>query len=310
MGPRSPIADRRCEPSASGSGAVRSSQKQEVAAVVATANETGAMTIDAPAETVALVTGANHGIGAAIAIALADRGVDVAVSYLRTGDPARSDHYLAPRHASGEATVSAVEARGRRAVAIEADLTDPSLPPIIFDSVEASLGPVSVLVHNASGWRKDSFAPDEPDAAGRTSSFVDVASIDSQLQVDARAGALLMAEFIARHRARGARWGRIVTLTSGEGREFPGEVSYGAGKAALISYTLSAAAEMAADGVTANVVYPPVTDTGWITDDVRSFVENDTDHHHIADPAEVADVIAWLCTEAGRIVTGNIVRLR
>jgi 3-oxoacyl-[acyl-carrier protein] reductase len=101
-----------------------------------------------------------------------------------------------------------------------------------------------------------------------------------------------MAEFIQRHRSRHADWGRIVTLTSGEGRAFPGEVSYGAVKAALISYTLSAAAEMAADGVTANVVYPPVTDTGWITDEVRAFVATDLDHHHVADPDEVAEVIA------------------
>ena len=101
-----------------------------------------------------------------------------------------------------------------------------------------------------------------------------------------------------------------MTLTSGEGRQFPGEVSYGAAKAALISYTLSAAAEMAADGVCANVLYPPVTDTGWITDDVRAFVDGDHDHHHIASPREVADVIAWLCADAGRIVTGNIIRCR
>jgi NAD(P)-dependent dehydrogenase (short-subunit alcohol dehydrogenase family) len=158
---------------------------------------------------------------------------------------------------------------------------------------------VSVLVHNASGWHKDSFSPDRGDAVGRTSVMVNPKSIDSQLHIDARAGALLMAEFITRHRARNARWGRVVTLTSGEGKHFPGEVSYGAGKAALISYTLSAAAEMADSGVTANVVYPPVTDTGWITDEVRAFVANDFDHHHVAEPSEVAEVIGWLCGEAG-----------
>jgi 3-oxoacyl-[acyl-carrier protein] reductase len=259
---------------------------------------------------VALVTGANHGIGAATAIALAERGADVALTYLRTGDPTRPDDYHTSRRRDGSSTAAAIEALGRHAFAVEADLTDPGAPRLLFDAAEASLGPVSVLVHNASGWRKDSFAPEEVDAVGRTGELVNAEAIDAQLHVDARAGALLMTEFITRHRARHARWGRIVTLTSGEGRQFPGEVSYGAAKAALISYTLSAAAEMAADGVAANVVYPPVTDTGWITDEVRSFVARDFDHHHIADPTEVADVIAWLCTEAGRIVTGNIIRLR
>ncbi len=258
----------------------------------------------------ALVTGANQGIGAATAITLAERGADVAVSYLRTRDPAGTDAYNRPRAADASDVRAAVEAHGRRCHAIEADLADPAVPAALFEETEAALGPISVLVHNASGWRKDSYSPADPDALGRPGGPVDRESIDSQLHVDARAGALLMAELIDRHRRRGATWGRIVTLTSGEGRQFPGEVSYGAGKAALISYTLSAAMEMAGDGVAANVVYPPVTDTGWVDEEVREFVANDLEHHHVASPAEVAQVIAWLCADAGRIVTGNIIRLR
>lgn len=258
----------------------------------------------------AIVTGANHGIGAATAEALAARGAEVLITYLRTGDKSRSDEYNRSRAASGEEVAERLRADGGRAHAVEVDLSDPDAPAQIFEQAETHLGPVSMLVHNASGWRKDSFAPDAADAVGRHSDMVVRESIDGQFDVDARAGALLMAEFITRHRARGADWGRIVTLTSGEGRQFPGEVSYGAAKAALISYTLSAAAEMADDGVCANVVYPPVTDTGWITEEVREFVKRDFDHHHIAEPYEVADVIAWLCSDAGRIVTGNIIRLR
>ncbi len=258
----------------------------------------------------ALVTGANHGIGAATALALAGRGADVAVTYLRSNDPNRLAEYDAARRSDASDTQATIEALGRRCYRTEADLADADTPRRLFDEIEAELGPVSVLVHNASGGSKDSFAPTEPDAVGRLAGLVNKEAIDAQLHVDARAGALLMSEFIRRHRARRADWGRIVTLTSGEGRAFPGEVSYGAGKAALISYTLSAAAEMAADGVSANVVYPPVTDTGWITDEVRAFVANDLEHHHVADPAEVADVIVWLCADAGRVVTGNIIRLR
>ncbi|MEL7157333.1 MAG: SDR family oxidoreductase [Actinomycetota bacterium] len=266
----------------------------------------------------AIVTGANHGIGAATAVALANRGADVLVTYYRDPEQNRAESapaapsraYETARAADGAATVAAVTDLGRRGHAVEVDLTDADAPPRLFDEAERTLGPVSVLVHNASGWAKDTFAPDATDAVGRSAPAVTPDAVDRQLAVDARAGALLMAAFIERHRARGADWGRIVTLTSGEGRAFPGEVSYGAAKAALISYTLSAAAEMAGDGVTANVVYPPVTDTGWITDDVRRFVARDHDHHHIASPAEVAEVIAWLCADAGRLVTGNILRLR
>jgi 3-oxoacyl-[acyl-carrier protein] reductase len=57
-------------------------------------------------------------------------------------------------------------------------------------------------------------------------------------------------------------------------------------------------------------VHPPVTDTGWITDDVRAFVANDRDHTHVASPDEVAEVIAWLCSDAAALVSGNVLRLR
>jgi len=258
---------------------------------------------------VALVTGANHGIGAATARALAQRGADVLVTFLRAPAASSSD-YDTQRSQDGDVVVADIDKLGRRAVAVEVDLTDDDAIGRLFDTAQAELGPVSVLVHNASGWRRDSFRPDQADVVNLTSDRVTAASIDPQLQVDARAGALLMAELIARHRARGADWGRIVTLTSGDGRAFPGQVSYGAAKAALISYTLSAASEMAADGVAANVVHPPVTDTGWITDDVRAFVAADDEHHHVATPDEVAEVIAWLCADANRLVTGNVIRLR
>jgi 3-oxoacyl-[acyl-carrier protein] reductase len=183
-------------------------------------------------------------------------------------------------------------------VRIEADLRDPATPGRVFDEVEAALGPVSVLVNNASGWRKDSFAGDVTVSAD---------SVDMQLLVDARGGALLIAEYARRFRDD---WGRVISLTSGGPMGFPGEVSYGAAKAALENYTMSASIELAPKGITANVVYPPVTDTGWITDDVRAFVAQSNDHWHIAPPEDVAEVIAWLCTPAADLVTGNVIRLR
>jgi 3-oxoacyl-[acyl-carrier protein] reductase len=91
---------------------------------------------------------------------------------------------------------------------------------------------------------------------------------------------------------------------------FPGEVSYGAAKAALENYTMAASIELADLDVTANAVYPPVTDTGWVTDDVRRFVETSPDHIHVAQPADVAEVVGWLCTDEARLVTGNVLRLR
>ena len=269
------------------------------------------MTDDPTAPRVALVTGANQGIGAAPAIALARAGADVAATYLRLpgGDPAQTAAYDEQRRRDADDVLAAIAATGRRSHAIEADLADPDTPARLFDEVEAALGPVEILVHNASGWRQDSFLVGTDDF-GRPTGRITADTFAAQFHVDARAGALLIAELAERHRARGAGWGRIVTLTSGGPHGFPGEVSYGAAKAALENYTMSAATELARAGITANVVHPPVTDTGWVTDEVRAFVASSSEHVHVAEPPEVAEVIAWLCSDGARLVTGNVVRMR
>jgi 3-oxoacyl-[acyl-carrier protein] reductase len=263
---------------------------------------------------VAVVSGANHGIGAATAAQLASLGADVALTYLAytpsDHDPGRPAAYRTQREQGADGTRAAVEAAGRRAIAVEADLVDPDAPARVFDAAATELGPVSILVNNASGWRKDTFSPHADDPLGRPHEPLTADTVMPQLLVDARGGALMIAQLAASVRRHHLRWGRIVSLTSGGPLGFPGEVSYGAAKAALENYTMSASIELAADGVTANVVYPPVTDTGWVTDGVRAFVDASTEHVHVAEPAEVAEVIGWLCTDAARLVTGNVIRLR
>jgi 3-oxoacyl-[acyl-carrier protein] reductase len=133
---------------------------------------------------------------------------------------------------------------------------------------------------------------------------------DLTFGVDARAAALLIAEFSRRLIERDGTWGRIVGLTSGGPQGFPTGVTYGAAKAAQENYTMSAATELGRRGVTANLVYPPVTDTGWVTDSVRAFVATSADHIHVATPADVARVVAWLCSDDAAMVTGNVIRMR
>jgi 3-oxoacyl-[acyl-carrier protein] reductase len=262
---------------------------------------------------VAMVTGANHGIGAATAVALAARGAAVVVTYLcldDAPDPGTPETYRGNRGQDAAAVTEAIAAAGGRGHATQADLSDPSVPARLFDLAESELGPVDILVNNASGWLPDTFKVDGTDRFGRPLTPVSAATFDRLFAVDARGGALMIAEFARRYLARRASYGRIISLTSGDGGGFPEEVSYGAAKAALNDYTLSAARELASAGITANVLHPPVTDTGWVTDDVRAFVAASPDLVHVATPEQVADVIAYLAEEQASLITGNIIRLR
>jgi 3-oxoacyl-[acyl-carrier protein] reductase len=259
------------------------------------------------------VTGANHGIGAAVAAALAERGCAVLCTYLRVNDPAGPGlppAYRENRAQDGGQIADRIRAGGGRALAMEANLADPATPAALFDAAEEQLGPVDILVNNASGWVADSFQPAHSDGFGRSVQAMNPGTWLQQFSVDAMAAGLLIAEFARRHIARGGTWGRIVGLTSGGELGFPEEVSYGAAKAAQTSYTMSAAIELAGYGVTANVVHPPVTDTGWITDSVRKLVADDPHMIHIAAPADVAEVIAYLASDDAELITANVITLR
>ena len=261
----------------------------------------------------ALVTGANHGIGAATARALARQGCAVLVTYLRVADepdPGTPQAYRDSRARSAGDVVAQITNDGGRALAVEADLSDPAAPAALFDAAEQQLGPVSILVNNATGWIQDTFAAAEEDVHRRSLRPVTEATWRQQFSVDALAAALLIGEFARRHIARAATWGRIIGLTSGGDLGFPSEVSYGAAKAAQVSYTMSAAVELAPYGITANMVHPPVTDTGWVTDAVRDYVQSSTSLFHVATPDEVASVIAYLASDAAGLITGNTLTLR
>jgi 3-oxoacyl-[acyl-carrier protein] reductase len=261
----------------------------------------------------AIVTGANHGIGAATAVALAAQGCSVLCTFLRVEDAEDPDvpqAYRDHRTRGAEAVVTRIRDEGGHALAVEADLSDPAVPAALFDAAQEAFGPVDVLVNNATGWVQDTFATAGTDHLGRSLQPVTAATWHQQFTVDAMAAALLISEFARRHIARGGTWGRIIGLTSGGALGFPEEVSYGAAKAAQENYTMSAAVELAPFGVTANMIHPPVTDTGWVTEAMREIVAASQTLFHVAIPEQVAEVIAHLATDAATLITGNVITLR
>jgi 3-oxoacyl-[acyl-carrier protein] reductase len=255
---------------------------------------------------VALVTGANHGIGAATAQALATAGCAVFIHFFRFR-PIDAPG-AAQRMQDATKVVNEIRAAGGRAESWEADLAVPATVSALFDRAETAFGRVEIVVNNAAVSEHDTFdpRPDARDWAGRPAAHLTVESHDRHFAVNTRAVALMMAEQGRRHFARGGTWGRIINVSTDASPSFPGEVSYGASKHAMESYSRAAAWELGRFGITVNIVSPGPTDTGWITPEMVEGMRRTTPLGRVGTPADIADVIAFLASEQGRWLTGQV----
>jgi len=268
---------------------------------------------------VVLVTGANHGIGAATAKALAAQGTKVFITYYIPDCPyseqeleearrakVRGDPlYRAMQQQSGEVVVEAIRSQAGIAAAQEFDLADVDNIGKLFDLCETELGPVDILINNHTHCVLETFDPrsvrkDLPEVVLTTPE-----GIDRHFAVNARACALMMREYLQRHIAREAQWGRIINLTTVLSHSR--NVSYAASKRALVSYSVSAAAEMGKYGITVNVVCPGATQTGYISPDNERREVAKTPLRRIGQPEDVADVIVFLASERARWFTGQLI---
>jgi 3-oxoacyl-[acyl-carrier protein] reductase len=139
-----------------------------------------------------LLTGGNHGIGAATAVSLAEAGAAVVITYLALHDdpdPGTPEAYRRNRAADGADVLGRVESAGGRCAVVEADLSDAGVISGLFDLAEQRFGGVEILVHNATGWLADTFKPAAGDRLGRRLQGISAATIDQQLRwMPARAG--------------------------------------------------------------------------------------------------------------------------
>jgi 3-oxoacyl-[acyl-carrier protein] reductase len=227
----------------------------------------------------ALVTGGSRGIGAAIALALADDGWPVAINYL-TGA------------AGANSLVAQIDSRGGRAAAIEGDVADPDTPARLIEAAEQALsGPVLALVNNA-GVRADGLA-------------LSLSDEDWRIVLDTNLGSTYRLTRTALRAMIRARFGRVINIASVVGpRANAGQANYAASKAAVIGFTKTAAVEVARRGVTINAVAPGLIATA-MTDDIPQEFRDRVPAQRAGTPEEVAAAVAFLASDRAGYITGS-----
>ncbi|MDV4161302.1 SDR family NAD(P)-dependent oxidoreductase [Rhizobium leguminosarum] len=229
----------------------------------------------------ALVTGGSRGIGAAIALVLADKGADVAITYERSADRAAE-------------IVRAIEGKGRKALAIQADSADPAAVKRSVDEAAQALGGLDILVNNAAIALYGAIAD------------VSVEQIDALLDVNVRSPLLASQAAIPYLQAGG----RVITIGSVGAERIVGDTGtvYFMTKSALHSFTRGLARELGSRDITVNLVQPGSTDTDMnpADGDFADFQRALIPLGRYGEPEDVAAAVAFLASPAARHITGTI----
>ncbi|MBI3872493.1 MAG: SDR family oxidoreductase [candidate division Zixibacteria bacterium] len=233
---------------------------------------------------VAVITGGTKGIGRAVARKLAGRGCNVAVNYFRSRDAASE-------------TVAELEGLGVRAVAVRGNIGNKDFHQKLFDEVASAFDKVDILVSNA--------------ALGIYANVMDVDERAWDLSLHTNAEALLFcAQKAVPLMPPG---GKIVSMSSlGSTRYIPGYSAIGISKAAIETLTRYLAYELAPKSINVNAVSGGFIDTDALKifpnyDEMLREVVRRTPFGRIGTPEEIADVVVFLCTDAARWITGQII---
>ena len=231
----------------------------------------------------ALVTGGSRGIGRAIVLRLATQGADVAFTYKGNATAAAE-------------TVAAVEALGRKAVAIQADASDPESAEGVVKQALEVFGKIDILVNNAGVTRDDLIMRMSPEAWREV--------LETNLF-----GAFWMIKAVTRPMLK-ARGGRIVNITSVSGQAGQmGQANYSSAKAGLIGLTKATARELASRTITVNAVAPGFVLTELTQDlpePLKAELTARTPLGRFGETAEIADAVAFLASDEASFITGQV----
>jgi 7-alpha-hydroxysteroid dehydrogenase len=235
---------------------------------------------------VAIVTGAGRGIGAATAIALAEAGADVVIS-ARTADQLGR-------------VADQIEAAGRRAVSMPADLSDLDAVAELVDRARSEFGRLDLAVNNVGGAMPRPFLDTSPGRLEQAFHF-NVSTAHALL----RPAVPLMLE---------GDGGSVVNISSAMGRlAGRGYLAYGTAKGALAHYTRLAAADLAprirVNAIAVGSVATSALDIVMQTDELRTALEDSTPLGRLGDPEDIAAAIIYLASDAGSYITGKVLEV-
>ena len=278
---------------------------------------------------VVIVTGANHGIGAATALAFASEGAKVFINYLHQSPELygetkeNAEKALSPGRAyyckmiaqSADNVVSKIKKLGGECYAWEADLAEPKNIPKMFDLAEKHLGQVNIVVNNAAFDNPDTFIPQTELAKNPLFAYeyimhpITSDSHSEHFTVNSRAVALMIAEYARRHLERNSKWGRIINITTDGARCHASNVSYGASKYSIESYSRSAAVELGPYGITVNVISPGAVQTGWMPEELEKNLAGSYPLRRIGSPEDIAKAVIFFASEQADWITGQVLHV-
>lgn len=234
----------------------------------------------------ALVTGASRGIGRAIAIGLAEAGADVAINY-------------AGGEAAAAETAKAVEALGRRALILQANVGKPEEFEAMVKQVVETFGAIDILVNNA-GITRDNLI-----MRMKEEEFDQV--IETNLK-----GVFNGIKAVTRPMMK-QRSGRIINISSVVGvLGNPGQANYVAAKAGVIGLTKASARELASRGITVNCIAPGFIQTDMtdkLPEEMREKLSQDIPLARLGDPGDIAAAVRFLASAGASYMTGQTIHV-